>query len=756
MSLNKFTLLHEADDHYKIAAPNGKELIMEKANLSKAAQATIAKMKRMSADKACGGMMAKGGEVEEEYKEPTKKEQNLGKAADEQILRSYANRSHSENPREDEDFKVRQKLLNPSQELAEGGDVEEQKLASEDKPLESTYPEAIPLTAAMPLIAPELAGTAATGSAAELGKELMQNPERGSFGGKANNIPGNEMANIAKYLDPIENAALQTAKQAHAAEIAKDIGVHQSLLSKLPVGSPEFIAVEKALAKLQGFAMGGKVKGGENPEGGIMPRPINVPMPDIIRGKRSDDSIPGYAFGGGPQKLAEIQNPISDDTSSGSSGSWDDSTPTPAQASSVPTQAATPVQTTQPILGQFPSYNQALLNEKGANTALATAIGNQGTSESKALDDLDTNVGSMPSQQDIIKQYSAKDQELSDALQNNKIDPNRLFANSSTPNKILAGIGVMLSGIGAGLTGKDNLAVKTINDSIERDIDAQKNDQSNKMNLWKMNRERMGTDLAADLATKNQMYTAAKHQLMKAASLAKGPIAQANAQMANSMVDKELSQNNWLQSMINPTTETSGGAPANTEQAFLNHNKALQAASSYSPILGSQYKENQTRYLPGLGVASIPVLPEDRKQLTNYNDFGKSLDKALAFQQSGPGANVGAWSPSHRAQASQIMGELISSAGPMLLEMKRFNPELADTITASIKNPGSFDLFGSNAAALKQAAQYTDQLKNTKMRDLGIQPFAKAPADQAALKWAQQNPTDPRAAQIMQANGLTR
>ena len=38
------------------------------------------------------------------------------------------------------------------------------------------------------------------------------------------------------------------------------------------------------------------------------------------------------------------------------------------------------------------------------------------------------------------------------------------------------------------------------------------------------------------------------------------------------------------------------------------------------------------------------------------------------------------------------------------------------------------------------------------MKSLGITPFQKAPNDQQAVAWAQANPTDPRAAQILALN----
>lgn len=64
-----------------------------------------------------------------------------------------------------------------------------------------------------------------------------------------------------------------------------------------------------------------------------------------------------------------------------------------------------------------------------------------------------------------------------------KIDPNRMWSNTSTGNKVLAAIAIALGGIGSGLTGKSNLALDTINKSIENDIEHQKSELGKKENL---------------------------------------------------------------------------------------------------------------------------------------------------------------------------------------------------------------------------------------------------------------------------------
>lgn len=68
-----------------------------------------------------------------------------------------------------------------------------------------------------------------------------------------------------------------------------------------------------------------------------------------------------------------------------------------------------------------------------------------------------------------------------------KIDPNRLWTRMETPNKILAGVGILLGGVGAGTfatlgVSHENTALKIIRDAIADDVRAQQADVTNRQN----------------------------------------------------------------------------------------------------------------------------------------------------------------------------------------------------------------------------------------------------------------------------------
>lgn len=208
-------------------------------------------------------------------------------------------------------------------------------------------------------------------------------------------------------------------------------------------------------------------------------------------------------------------------------------------------------QSPQGLLQQKSSgIEQSLEEQKAAKQAEGNALAEQGKKESAAISANDEAISEMPTQQEIIDDNKAKDDALFQAFNNKSIDPNRLWHNASTGSKIAAGIGLFLGGIGSGLTGHPNAAAEMLKNLVDRDIEAQKADQSKAMNAWKMNREALGNDLAANLATQNQMYTALKYKLQGAASQAGSQVALARASEGSALIDQQIAQNRMQISMI--------------------------------------------------------------------------------------------------------------------------------------------------------------------------------------------------------------
>lgn len=131
--------------------------------------------------------------------------------------------------------------------------------------------------------------------------------------------------------------------------------------------------------------------------------------------------------------------------------------------------------------------------------------------------------------------------ELNDALidfkKTSAIDPNRFTANLSTGQKIVAAIGIALSGKGG---------LDILQSAINRDIEAQKANQQNKADaikgqqtMYSLMLQRFGDERAADAATRMGLLQDAEMKLKALGVKAQGIQMQQNAQNALAQIDLE-------------------------------------------------------------------------------------------------------------------------------------------------------------------------------------------------------------------------
>lgn len=168
-------------------------------------------------------------------------------------------------------------------------------------------------------------------------------------------------------------------------------------------------------------------------------------------------------------------------------------------------------------------------------------------------------LANLPSYNDIVAGYQAKDQKLMQDYADAKIDPQQLLHNMGTGSKILTGIGMVLSGMGSATTGQPNYAMSVLNDAIKRDVEAQSENRSAKSTLWQMNRQAMGNDTAANLATENQIKAGVLQKLQAAQTRAILPQEKLRAQTAIDQLKGEMLQNNLRRGLLTqPASGTQG------------------------------------------------------------------------------------------------------------------------------------------------------------------------------------------------------
>lgn len=123
-------------------------------------------------------------------------------------------------------------------------------------------------------------------------------------------------------------------------------------------------------------------------------------------------------------------------------------------------------------------------------------------------------------------------QNITHDLMNGHIDPNHFWNSKSELGKAGTAIGLILGGIGGAATGQENPALKFLNSSIDRDIDAQKAQMNNKNSLLGHLNAQFGNEKDATMMAKAMYADVYASKIAAAAAKSKDPIAQARAQQA--------------------------------------------------------------------------------------------------------------------------------------------------------------------------------------------------------------------------------
>lgn len=111
------------------------------------------------------------------------------------------------------------------------------------------------------------------------------------------------------------------------------------------------------------------------------------------------------------------------------------------------------------------------------------------------------------------------------------INPKHYLENMGTTSKVATAIGLLLGGIGGGITGTSNPAMDFLNKQIDRDIESQKAQQQNRQTIYHAYLEKYHNAQIADSMARATQYGIYASQLKQAAAQNGSALAQAQAKI---------------------------------------------------------------------------------------------------------------------------------------------------------------------------------------------------------------------------------
>ena len=379
-------------------------------------------------------------------------------------------------------------------------------------------------------------------------------------------------------------------------------------------------------------------------------------------------------FGGSQPGLPDQQPPgptppLSDDTavdpkpdSTGPSARQPPSmaamNPDPYMQQTGPSSQVAPMQ-------QLPEFALGQAAAKGQMGATQEA----GASVAAATDKFqkDMAASAMRTQADMAAKQKEIDAAVAD-IKANHIQPNHYLESKGVAGKITTALGLMLGGMGAGLTHGPNMAQQFLQSQIERDLEAQKANLGSKENLLSA----LGQQYK-NIGVRDEMFRDIRAQTMSAEL--QGIAAKNNVNMATPQYQQTLSnligparQTLQKASLLDMQSQAEGQAPgAVGDQSAQRY---LQTARVLDPKAAEEFEK---RYIPSVGVAGVPLDPKDREFLqknTELRDLYKQAQSVLS-RNSGFGAIP--YTANH-AEAKSIQNQMQLKMGE-LASLSRFTPE---------------------------------------------------------------------------------
>jgi hypothetical protein len=350
---------------------------------------------------------------------------------------------------------------------------------------------------------------------------------------------------------------------------------------------------------------------------------------------------------------------------------------TPAVAASSPPQVklASDASAAQPAAAQESGaqkgMNRATDLQQSGVIAEAKAESDKANAAAKAIDTMRVAQQKAMDQATVRraeedKKYEAALQERDKALsdfQGQHVDPDRLWNNRSTGQKVLAGIGMLLGSFG-GQNG--NAAVATIQSAIDKDIASQKDDIANKGKIFELKsgllhemRAKFQDDQQADAATRMAYMDQMKLQIEGIAQKYASPAIQAKAAQAIAVLQQEREKTNFA---FEQATQ------AKMAQLRLNGGVQSQADIDIASLPEEQQKDYRARRVKGQGDGGIAI-----------DGFAATSDRAKSLQEK---VNT-------TQQATQSINELKKlgeSGGKIPLSEARTQAEvLSNLLTAGLR-----------------------------------------------------------------------
>lgn len=368
-----------------------------------------------------------------------------------------------------------------------------------------------------------------------------------------------------------------------------------------------------------------------------------------------------------------------------------------------------------------PSMEHAYAEGQQAKKNEADAIQAEGDANAVAYQKaVDQSARAIKATKSAFDTYDDARKKYQTAIEKGQIDPSKYWDSHSRVN---TAIGLMLGGLASyhiGGPNGPNQVIQVVQNAMDREMQAQKANLGSKENLLAATSHHFKNALEAQDMARVFMNDNVKNMIATNASRAQGPIAQARAQGLMSALESDTAMRMGRLSAASGLRQLAGSGDEGAYKVAMNN------AQMMAPDV---FKDQQAKYIPGTGVASVPVSSKDREALEGFNALNRRLDQAISFQHDVAG-RTGTWTPEHSALANNLKNSIWVEMNK-LTGLTRLNEHEANNYKEQVGNIGGINA-GGTLAKLKDIKSQINMNRSSMLNSLGVTPFKGAEAQNGA------------------------
>ena len=296
-----------------------------------------------------------------------------------------------------------------------------------------------------------------------------------------------------------------------------------------------------------------------------------------------------------------------------------------------------------------------------------------------------------------------------DDVKNGHIDPKHYMENMGTEQKVATGIGLFLGGWSTAYTHGSNPAMDFLNKQIDRDIESQKSNQANKVNVYNGYLDKYKNASVAENMTRATELGIYASKIREAAAKAGTPLAAANAKVAIAQAQEKILPLVQHANFLKQTQEINQVAQGTGKQSPIDPSKLVPFSNAPPAEQEKMFEEiKNAQNINNIRQPSLQAFDQAAKEVRPTTGGAHTSLTAFVPGMESPGQK--AWAGLANTTVKEIEGTARKAAMDSIA--KNYMPQFGDDQSTINQKRQNWQTYLASQSAAPVAAGHWINLQN--------------------------------------------